>query len=239
MNVFNFRRFSVGRAIARGVVVGAALLTPGLAEAVAPTVNNGSFETIAPNNASYVIAPGTLPGWTVGSGWACVIVGTTNNFCGTSFAVFPGASPSKGNFLSADADPAFAVTISQTIANLVLGTQYTISFYQAAAAGPGVTVATTDQWQVSFGGTTQMSTLMTVPIGGVVNWMTQTLTFTATAAVIASPVLSFMAKGGPVGLPPMALLDGITITAVPEPVSIAVFGLGLAGLTALRRRRAA
>jgi hypothetical protein len=60
------------------------------------------------------------------------------------------------------------------------------------------------------------------------------LIFTATAT---SQALSFLAAGGSNGAPPMALLDGISIDPVPEPASIAIFGLGLLGLAGLRRRR--
>jgi hypothetical protein len=37
--------------------------------------------------------------------------------------------------------------------------------------------------------------------------------------------------------PPFLLLDGVSLTAVPEPASIALVGVGVLALLALRRRR--
>ena len=55
-------------------------------------------------------------------------------------------------------------------------------------------------------------------------------TYTATAA---SEVLSFLATGTPSGVPPFALLDGVTLNSVPEPGSLALLGIGLIALAAV------
>src|SRR5580700_3789694 len=77
---------------------------------------------------------------------------------------------------------------------------------------------------------------------GFTGWMTGSMTFTATSA---SEVLEFVSLGAPSGQPPVALLDGVSLTgltgAAPEPGTRAMMGLGFAGLglVAYRRRRKA
>ena len=110
-----------------------------------------------------------------------------------------------------------------------------LTFYQAADQQAGSTpTATTDYWKVSLGGSTQNSTTINDPNGGFTGWTLQTLTFVADAS---SDVLKFMAIGTPSGVPPVALLDGVSLSAVPEPSAWLVLIVGLVGLGILKYRR--
>ncbi len=121
--------------------------------------------------------------------------------------------------------------IEQTLTGLTAGQSYDITFYQAAGQQVGFTGATTDRWQVSLGTNSQLSTLIELPSEGVVTpWQKQTLSLKANTT---SEVLSFLAVGTPDGLPPFALLTGVTAqatTAVPEPLTflgtLTALGLG-------------
>jgi hypothetical protein len=85
------------------------------------------------------------------------------------------------------------------------------------------------------------SPLMTVPYQGTVGWDYVSVNLTADAT---TDLLSFLAwgdNGSTVNLPPIAFLSGVNsppgLGAVPEPVSLSLFGAGLAGLAAVARRR--
>jgi hypothetical protein len=175
------------------------------------------------NNYDFVFAPGTAD--TTGSSGEfgnLALWGSNNG--GSS--VWPATSPDGGNFLAVDSSFQNVGSIGQTLNGLTVGKQYTVSFYDAAAQQQGYDGPTNDQWKVVFGGQTQLATAFNLPNHGFSGWVKESLTFTATAS---SQALQFFATGGPQGLPPFALLDGVSVqaansTSVPEPSP--VFSLG-------------
>ncbi|MGH8124731.1 MAG: hypothetical protein ACREPK_02625 [Rhodanobacteraceae bacterium] len=79
---------------------------------------------------------------------------------------------------------------------------------------------------------------VTIDTHGWSDWMHQSFTFTPNSD---SATLSFLSIGTPGGLPPFAVLTGVSMTSVPEPPALAMFGIGLLGLgllTVFARRRA-
>ena len=111
---------------------------------------------------------------------------------------------------------------------------------------PLLQAATTEQWKVGLGDTRRQarphsSRPNAAPVAerterpaAFTGWHgTQTLYFTADCH--GSEVLSFLAIGTPNGVPPFALLDGVTLTtAVPEPSTLSLMVVGLLGLGAVR-----
>jgi hypothetical protein len=154
---------------------------------------------------------------------------------------FPATSPIGGNFVQTDSTPSFALPITQSISGLTAGQSYALSFYQAAGQGQGDTGATTDQWEVTLGSSTQFSSLMSIPQGGMFPWETQTLTLTADNT---TDLLSFIAIGSG-GVPPQIFLDGVDMEpSVPEPSALlllagvgTVMAMGRIGRRALAIRK--
>ncbi len=144
----------------------------------------------------------------------------------------PATSPDGGNFVAADG--AFDQgAITQTISGLIAGNSYTVSFYWAGAQQYNYAGGTTEQWKVKFGSQTQTTPVLNNSVHGFTGWKSAALTFTASGA---TDVLSFLAVGTPNGEPPFSLLDGVSVTATPEP-GFFVAGLGLMGLMAGMRFR--
>ena len=142
-----------------------------------------------------------------------------------------------GAFVALDGDPTVGGgdSISQTINGLVAGQLYSLSFDWGADQLRSRNGATTEQLQVSLGSQTLLTPVMSNAAASFTGWTTSTLMFTATST---SEVLTFLSLGTPTGLPPIAVLDNVSLQ-VPEPSSIGLLGAGLAflGFTAARRRR--
>ena len=200
-------------------------------------VTNGSFEQTTLSTSGFLTNT-DVTGWTTTSGYTFeVFPGTeTTTGIGNGVKLYPSStgsiptSPDGFKYLAADGGYQTGTT-SQTINNLVVGQQYQLTFDQAAAQQQGYSGVTTDYWQVSFGSQSQNSTLMTNPSQSFTGWQTQSLIFTATST---SQVLGFLAVGTPAGQPPFALLDGVSLTAVPEPSSWALMIVGLLGVIGAR-----
>ncbi len=207
----------------------------GTAHAATNLVVNGSFD--ADTTASKIQFENHVTGWTGGANLTYLAPpGTADDGSYLSvYGPFPTTSPDGGNFVLADGDPNYSGVISQTISGLIIGKSYVVNFYQAAGQQLGFTGPTTEQWQVSFGSSSQLSSLFSLPEAGVGPWQAQSMTFTASAV---SQVLSFLAVGTPNGAPPISFLDGVSLTAaVPEPATwgLMLVGFGAVGITARRR----
>ncbi len=220
-------------------------------------VQNGSFETTTLTGSGPFINSGTgtadpsnESNWTVdcaatysnnctGTILTVVFPGTGTTDFGYSgqalYGPMPATSPDGGNFVAADGDPTYNAAFSQTITGLTPGQSYLLSFYQAAAQEVGKSGATTEQWEVTFGSQTLYSTVMDNPSQGFTPWTQQDLVFQATST---TEVLTFLSIGTPGGAPPVALLDGVSLeVTTPEPCSLALVGVGVLGLFAVRRHR--
>lgn len=158
--------------------------------------------------------------------WAAdnVPVGTVNTW--------NGLGPGGMNYVAADgAWQSGALT--QTINGLTVGRQYQVTFQSAGAQEKGYTAAFKTGWTVALGNQS-FSTVQTSSAGrGFSDWASQSFTYTATAS---SMLLSFIASA-PTGSPPYSLLANVGMTQVPEPATLALVGVGVAGIALLRRRR--
>ena len=232
----------------RSVAIGVSALAISVASYSAQAANlvqNGGFETTAhPTKGQFqTVQPAfwncsTCGGnrkytYVDGPGQATNSVGGYPVYGG---AAFPTTSPQGGNFIQANGDSNFRASISQMISGLVIGTNYNLSFYQAAGQQIGRTGATTEQWRVTLGtDLAKVSPLMKNPSQQFQPWQRVNMSFTATKI---TELLTFLSVGTPNRMPPTLFLDGVDIE-VPEPAALSVMGVGILGLgAAVRRRRA-
>jgi hypothetical protein len=234
-------------------------------------VQNGGFETttlppnLTPANASGAEIDsnwnynGDLTGWssTGGSTYNVLFFGNVTNAktidADTRFTItepqhldsnFNSLSPNGGNFMGLDGDSAANGPLEQTIMGLTSGKTYTLSFDWAGIELSNRTGYDSIKLTGSLGGDdfSTLTYLNSAPAGqpgSFSGWMTANFTFTANSP---TEVLSFLAVGTPDGnVPPFALLDGVSLTAVPEPSTWAMMLVGFGGLgyAAFRRRRTA
>jgi hypothetical protein len=243
--------------LALGLIAGASATT---ANAATNLVVNGGFETWGLSGSdefstNYAPGNGQLQGWrTTGLAFVFVpgdstAIGRYNGFAlyGPSNGYANGLTTSAqgGNYVASDADRGFGAPITQLISGLEVGKTYNVSFEWAAAQQLNFTGATFESWQVSLLDSNNIVTTdfrtatVSNPQAGFQPWRSETFSFIATEA---AQTLRFWADGGPGGVPPFALLDGVSVIAapVPEPSSwiMLVAGFGLVGAAARRRAHA-
>jgi hypothetical protein len=232
----------------------AAVMAIGTSASAFEFVQNGSFEdsSYAANSqfggvsgGSYTASQG-VDGWTGAGGSALQFyfvggtqtsVSATNRYDDPKAYFYPSLntlSPDGGNFVGLDGDSAVQGGISQTINGLVVGEYYNLNFNWGAGQLINRSGATTEQLQITFGSDVVNTGVLPVASGAFSGWQNGHFQFQATST---SQVLSFLSIGTPNGLPPIAVLDGISLTAVPEPTTWAMMLLGFGGIGAMIRRR--
>jgi hypothetical protein len=209
----------------RSHLVALALLLGGMGQAsAAPVFANPSFEVD-----SYCQFTPVVTGWVRG-GSNTSFPGGMNNVCygatpyGSQFVVLAGLDDGGPNYLA------------QTVSGFTVGDTYQLSFALSSEFSDGSIV------HVSFdaGSSTPQQTFSAVPFPGGIQywytWETKTMNFLATATAVTFHIDS-VPDHYEAGVDNFQLaLVGDGVGSVPEPASLALLGIGLAGLGFSRRR---
>lgn len=198
------------------LVAGLATALPVSAWATPFVLANGNFAAPAGTYTTYAGGSTTIAGWTV--------TGASVDLIGSYWQAPPGGGQ------SVDLDGNARGGLTQTLTT-VANQAYTISFY--LSGNPDET--STKKLMVSAGGESQEFSYTTGSNTTInMNYVPETFTFTATGT---ATLLSFTSEDavdsawGPV-------IANVTGVAIPEPLSILLFGTALAGLGLVRRRAA-
>jgi len=125
--------------------------------------------------------------------------------------------------------------IKQEISGLTIGTTYQLNFEQSISWSSNPGQGAGGNWEVVFGSETMQSMFMSNPGSGVAfGWQDQSMSFTATAE---TQFLSFQVVPHTFGDRLSIGLDGVSISIIPIPAAIWLFGSGLIGLIGIARRK--
>lgn len=183
-------------------------------------------------NYNWIFASGTAD--TTGAPGGLMLWGPNN---GSSNGL-PASSPDGGNFVAADGcafqntclQPS---TISQVLMNLTPNASYDVGFWYGFAQQAFFNGPTIQSWNVCLGANCQSTASFNLPSHGFSGWIHKDFIFQAQTS---NDTLSFLAFGD-MPVPPFAVLDGITVSAAPEPSTLAILGIGLLGLIVVGLRR--
>ena len=148
----------------------------------------------------------------------------------------PGATPSGQQYAVTLDGYERAATLSQTLTGLTPNALYQVTFDWAAVQYTTATGKYSEQFQVSFGKSSQTTRLETIESKGHSNWISESFIFKADAT---SDTLTFLSLGSPAGVPPVGILSNVNVvaTSVPEPSTMVMLGLGMAWIVGVKLRR--